>query len=94
MMTTLIIAHRLSTIRNADAIAFIGDGIVQEYGSHDELMKIENGLYKKLVDSQNRLLEEGEESLELEEVEEEVNFEDGSMPHVKFDRVTFAYPTR
>lgn len=94
MMTTLIIAHRLSTIRNADAIAFIGDGIVQEYGSHDELMKVENGLYKKLVDSQNRLLEEGDESLELEEVEEEINFEDGSLPHVKFDRVTFAYPTR
>jgi len=52
--TCVVIAHRLSTIRNADRIAFIGDGRVKEIGSHDELMEKPNGKYKRLVESQAR----------------------------------------
>lgn len=52
--TVILIAHRLSTIRNADVIAFIADGIVAELGSHDELMKIPHGRYKRLFDSSKR----------------------------------------
>jgi len=52
--TTLVIAHRLSTIRNADRIAFVGGGKVREIGTHDELMMIPNGRYRRLVDSQKR----------------------------------------
>merc|ERR1711933_606237 len=52
--TCIVIAHRLSTIRNADRIAFIGDGCVEEIGSHDELMERPNGKYKRLVESQGR----------------------------------------
>jgi subfamily B ATP-binding cassette protein MsbA len=37
--TTIVIAHRLSTIQSADLIYVITDGKVQEYGSHDELIK-------------------------------------------------------
>tara|TARA_B100000780_G_scaffold72133_1_gene48331 strand:+ start:252 stop:2036 length:1785 start_codon:yes stop_codon:yes gene_type:complete len=50
--TSIIIAHRLSTVRNADKIAFISDGCVIEYGSHEELMNISSGTYKKFVKQQ------------------------------------------
>ena len=42
---------RLTTIRNADLIVALKDGIVQEKGTHDELMKCK-GLYFDLVESQ------------------------------------------
>jgi ATP-binding cassette subfamily B (MDR/TAP) protein 1 len=48
--TIVVIAHRLSTIRNADRIAFIGDGILKEIGPHDELIADPSGHYKRLVD--------------------------------------------
>jgi len=52
--TTLVVAHRLSTIRNADEIAVVIDGRIQERGTHEELMKLENGIYKKLYSLQFR----------------------------------------
>lgn len=52
--TCIVIAHRLTTIRNADRIAFIGDGKVKEIGSHEELIEKPNGRYKRLVESQDR----------------------------------------
>lgn len=50
--TTVVIAHRLSTIREMDRIIVIGKGKIVEDGTHDELIKKENGLYKKLWDLQ------------------------------------------
>ncbi|TMW60931.1 hypothetical protein Poli38472_000973 [Pythium oligandrum] len=47
--TTIIVAHRLSTIRNADLIAVTKDGAIVEQGTHDQLMGIEDGVYKSLV---------------------------------------------
>ena len=52
--TTIVVAHRLSTIKNADEIAVIADGRVQELGDHDALMK-QNGLYRALYDLQFRV---------------------------------------
>ncbi|CAH0486838.1 unnamed protein product [Peronospora farinosa] len=52
--TTIIIAHRLSTIRNASRIAVHSGGAIVEIGSHDELLKLENGHYRLLVEAQNR----------------------------------------
>lgn len=46
--TSVIIAHRLSTIREADKILVIDGGQVVEYGTHEELLLNENGLYRYL----------------------------------------------
>jgi ATP-binding cassette, subfamily B, bacterial MsbA len=46
--TTLVIAHRLSTIQNADEIIVIHKGEIVEKGTHNQLLTIENGFYKKL----------------------------------------------
>jgi ABC transporter fused permease/ATP-binding protein len=47
--TTFIIAHRLSTIKNADRIFVLDKGEIIESGTHEELIKNEDGLYKKLA---------------------------------------------
>ena len=51
-ITTIIIAHRLSTIKNCDEIFVIENGKVIEKGSHGKLLKIEDGYYRKLYESQ------------------------------------------
>jgi ABC-type multidrug transport system fused ATPase/permease subunit len=50
--TSFIIAHRLSTVRDADKILFLNNGIIEEEGNHESLIKKENGLYKKLSEMQ------------------------------------------
>ncbi|MHB9039216.1 MAG: ABC transporter ATP-binding protein [Melioribacteraceae bacterium] len=52
--TTFVIAHRLSTIRNADRIIVLDKGQIVQDGKHDELLKEENGIYKKLYELQFR----------------------------------------
>lgn len=46
--TSFIIAHRLSTVRKADQILVLEKGIIREAGTHNELMLIEDGLYRSL----------------------------------------------
>ena len=53
--TVFVIAHRLSTIQNANRIAVINQGYLTELGTHDELLKIPNGDYKKLYNMQFNL---------------------------------------
>ncbi len=46
--TSFVIAHRLSTIRKANKIIVIEKGVVVEAGTHEELIAIDNGLYRSL----------------------------------------------
>lgn len=50
--TTLVIAHRLSTIKEADEIIVLHDGRIIERGHHNELIEIDEGVYKKLTQMQ------------------------------------------
>ena len=50
--TTFMIAHRLATVRRADRILVIRDGALVESGSHEELHRRENGLYRHLAELQ------------------------------------------
>lgn len=47
-VTIVAIAHRLSTIRAADRIVVLNHGRIAEAGAHEELMRIEGGLYQRL----------------------------------------------
>jgi len=51
--TTVVIAHRLSTIRKADHIVVLKNGVDVEQGTHDELLEIEDGIYRGFVNAQS-----------------------------------------
>ncbi|MBO9566703.1 MAG: ATP-binding cassette domain-containing protein [Niastella sp.] len=46
--TSFIIAHRLSTVRSADKIVVLENGEVREFGTHQELINLPDGLYREL----------------------------------------------
>lgn len=50
--TSIIIAHRLSTIKHADKVLVLHQGQVKEFGSPEDLLKIEDGWYKNLYENQ------------------------------------------
>lgn len=50
--TSIVIAHRLATIQKADKILVMNAGKVVEIGSHDVLLKKEDGYYRKLFEVQ------------------------------------------
>ena len=52
--TTFAIAHRLSTLRKADKLIILDKAEIAEMGTHNELLD-NNGLYRRLVDSQSEL---------------------------------------
>lgn len=58
--TSFVVAHRLSTIVDADLILVMKDGLVQEQGTHRELLA-RGGYYTRLFEAQ--FLEEREEAI-------------------------------
>lgn len=43
--TVVIVAHRLSTIKNADNIIVLSDGVIEEQGTHQQLLANRKGYY-------------------------------------------------
>ena len=50
--TAIYISHRLSSCKFCDEIAVFADDTIKEYGTHDELVKIENGIYSEMYNAQ------------------------------------------
>lgn len=50
--TAFYISHRLSSCRFCDRIAVFSEGTIKEYGTHDELTGIKNGIYAKMFEAQ------------------------------------------
>lgn len=48
----IYITHRLGAARIADEILVLKDGCVAEKGSHEQLVEMENGIYRKMYESQ------------------------------------------
>jgi len=53
--TTIIIAHRLSTIASADQIVVMQAGHIVEQGSQNQLLALDDGLYRRLYNLQFRI---------------------------------------
>jgi ATP-binding cassette subfamily B protein len=57
--TTLVIAHRLSTVRALDRLLVFDRGRIIEEGSHDELIRLTGGIYRRLFERQALELTKG-----------------------------------
>ena len=57
--TSIYISHRFASTRFCDRIVLLGDGVIQESGSHEELMEL-NGQYAYMFGVQSKYYKEGE----------------------------------
>jgi len=57
--TTLVIAHRLSTVRALDRLLVFDKGKIVEEGDHPSLVRLSNGIYRRLFERQALELTKG-----------------------------------
>lgn len=57
--TSIYISHRFASTRFCDRIVLLNNGVIQESGSHDELMQL-GGQYAELFNVQSQYYQEGE----------------------------------
>ncbi len=50
--TAIYISHRLSSCKFCDMIAVFSEGRIKEYGTHDELVDMDNGVYAEMFAAQ------------------------------------------
>ena len=50
---SIFISHRLASTKFTDYIAVFEDGRIVEYGTHDELMEIDKGVFKEMFEVQS-----------------------------------------
>ncbi len=50
--TAIYISHRLSSCKFCDKIAVFSERTIKEYGSHSQLMKIKDGIYHNMFETQ------------------------------------------
>ena len=53
--TTFIIAHRIQSVMIADLILVLDKGEVVQMGTHDELLKNQDGMYRRIYDIQTKI---------------------------------------
>lgn len=70
--TTLVVAHRLSTVRALDRLLVMDRGRIIEEGSHDQLIRLQGGLYRRLFERQALELTKGLTAAEM--------LQDGAAP--------------
>jgi ATP-binding cassette subfamily B protein len=61
--TTFIIAHRIQSVMVADLILVLDKGEVVQMGTHDELLKDADGMYRKIYDIQTKIDAELEQEI-------------------------------
>ncbi|KAG8727076.1 GTPase-activating protein, partial [Ceratobasidium sp. 428] len=83
--TTITIAHRLSTIKDADQIYVMGDGMVLEQGTHNQLLSNQDGPYATLVEAQKLREEEQKEAARQNDPDDEKTKTPGTPVSEKVD---------
>jgi ATP-binding cassette subfamily B protein len=53
--TTFIIAHRIQSVMVADLILVLDKGQVVQMGTHAELLKDKDGMYRQIYDIQTKI---------------------------------------
>jgi ATP-binding cassette subfamily B protein len=63
--TTFVIAHRIQTVMSADLILVFDQGCIVQAGTHQDLLRDEQGFYRRIYDMQSKIDEELEKEMSV-----------------------------